>query len=67
MSRGFLLDTNVPPELTKPMPNVRVRDWIDAQDDASLYLNGTLPPSLICRQNPPGYPKHKGPLGRPQW
>ena len=39
MSAGFLLDTNVPSELTKPAPDVRVRDWVDAQDDASLYLS----------------------------
>jgi predicted nucleic acid-binding protein len=39
VSAGFLLDTNVPSELTKPAPDVRVRDWVDAQDDASLYLS----------------------------
>jgi len=36
---GFLLDTNVPSELTKPRPESRVRDWVDAQDNASLYLS----------------------------
>ncbi len=39
MSGGFLLDTNVPSELTKPAPDVRVRDWVDAQDGASLHLS----------------------------
>jgi predicted nucleic acid-binding protein len=36
---GFLLDTNVPSELTRSLPDVRVRRWVDAQDNASLYLS----------------------------
>ena len=36
---GFLLDTNIPSELTRPMPDSRVRDWVRAQDNASLYLS----------------------------
>jgi toxin FitB len=36
---GFLLDTNVPSELTKPMPDVRVSGWVAAQDNTSLYLS----------------------------
>jgi predicted nucleic acid-binding protein len=36
---GFLLDTNIPSELTQPMPDPRVRDWVDAQDNASLYFS----------------------------
>jgi predicted nucleic acid-binding protein len=36
---GFLLDTNVPSELTKPAPDVRVRDWVHEQDNPSLYLS----------------------------
>lgn len=36
---GFLIDTNVPSELTKPLPDSRVSDWVDAQDTASLYLS----------------------------
>ena len=39
MNGGFLLDTNVLSELTKPMPDVHVRDWVDAQDDGNLYLS----------------------------
>lgn len=39
MNGGFLLDTNVPSELTRPVPDVRVRDWVDAQDNSSLYLS----------------------------
>jgi predicted nucleic acid-binding protein len=35
----FLLDTNVPSELTKLIPDVRVSGWVDAQDNASLYLS----------------------------
>jgi predicted nucleic acid-binding protein len=36
---GFLLDTNIPSELTRPMPDSRVSDWVDAQNNASLYLS----------------------------
>jgi predicted nucleic acid-binding protein len=36
---GFLLDTNTPSELTKPVPESRVRDWVNAQDNGSLYLS----------------------------
>jgi len=36
---GFLLDTNVPSELIKPAPDAGVRDWVDAQGDASLHLS----------------------------
>lgn len=35
---GFLLDTNVPSELTRPVPDPRVRGWVAAQD-TSLYLS----------------------------
>ena len=28
---GFLLDTNIPSELTKPTPDVRVTGWVAAQ------------------------------------
>jgi predicted nucleic acid-binding protein len=36
---GFLVDTNVPSELTTPLPNAKVKDWVNAQDNASLYLS----------------------------
>ena len=36
---GFLLDTNIPSELTRPIPHSRVSDWVNAQDNASLYLS----------------------------
>jgi predicted nucleic acid-binding protein len=36
---GFLLDTNVPSELTKPVPDSGVKDWVAAQDNASLYFS----------------------------
>ena len=29
MSRGFLLDTNVPSELTRPQPEPRVIGWLE--------------------------------------
>lgn len=39
MSVGFLLDTNVPSELTRLSPDARVSAWVGAQDTASLYLS----------------------------
>jgi tRNA(fMet)-specific endonuclease VapC len=36
---GFLLDTNIPSELTKLMPEPRVSASVEAQDNASLYLS----------------------------
>ena len=34
-----MLDTNVPSELTRNLPDLRVRDWVLAQSDESLYLS----------------------------
>jgi predicted nucleic acid-binding protein len=39
VSAGFLLDTNVPSELTRSSPNPRVSTWVGAQDSVSLYLS----------------------------
>jgi predicted nucleic acid-binding protein len=39
VSVGFLLDTNVPSELTRLSPDARVSAWVGAQDTASLYLS----------------------------
>lgn len=36
---GFLLDTNIPSELTRTVPNQRVKDWVSGQDTASLHLS----------------------------
>jgi toxin FitB len=33
MSRGFLLDTSIPSELTRPQPDPRVTQWLDDTDD----------------------------------
>jgi predicted nucleic acid-binding protein len=33
MSAGYLLDTNVPSETLRPMPNPRVIAWVVAQSD----------------------------------
>ena len=35
---GFLLDTNIPSELTKPNPDPRVTSWVASQDN-TLYLS----------------------------
>jgi toxin FitB len=37
--RGFLLDTNIPSELTRPDPQQSVADWLDNADDERLFLS----------------------------
>lgn len=37
--RGFLLDTNIPSELTRPNPQRSVADWLDNADDERLFLS----------------------------
>jgi predicted nucleic acid-binding protein len=37
--RGFLLDTNIPSELTRPNPQQSVADWLNNADDEQLYLS----------------------------
>ena len=39
MNGGFLLDTNVPSELTRIKPDSRVAQWLDEADDDRLYLS----------------------------
>jgi predicted nucleic acid-binding protein len=34
---GFLLDTNVPSELTKPKSDPMVEKWLDDADDELLF------------------------------
>ncbi len=36
---GFLLDTNVPSELTNERPDPRVEAWLEDADDEQLYLS----------------------------
>jgi predicted nucleic acid-binding protein len=36
---GFLLDTNLPSELTRIKPDPRVAQWLDNVDDDELYLS----------------------------
>jgi toxin FitB len=36
---GFLLDTNIPSEMTRPRPQPSVSEWLDAADDDQLYLS----------------------------
>jgi predicted nucleic acid-binding protein len=36
---GFLLDTNCVSELVRPKPDARVVEWMDAADEATLYLS----------------------------
>lgn len=37
--KGFLLDTNIPSELTRPHPQPSVSQWLDNADDEQLYLS----------------------------
>jgi predicted nucleic acid-binding protein len=37
--RGFLLDTNVPSELTRPQPQPSVSQWLEDADDEQLYFS----------------------------
>jgi toxin FitB len=39
VSRGFLLDTNVPSELTRPSPDSGLVRWVNAQENSTLYLS----------------------------
>ena len=36
---GFLLDTNIPSELTRPHPQHSVSEWLDNADDDHLFLS----------------------------
>ena len=36
---GFLLDTNCISEILRPRPEPRVLEWMEAADEASLYLS----------------------------
>lgn len=35
---GFLLDTNIPSELTRPKPDPKVENWLDNADDDRLFF-----------------------------
>jgi toxin FitB len=37
--KGFLLDTNVPSEMTRPSPQSSVSGWLDDADDNQLYFS----------------------------
>ena len=39
MSRGFLPDTNVPSELTRPQPAPRVAQWREDTDDELMHIS----------------------------
>jgi len=36
---GFLLDTNVISEVTRPKPNANVARWLEATDESGLFLS----------------------------
>jgi len=37
--KGFLLDTNIPSEMTRPRPQPSVTAWLDDADDERLYFS----------------------------
>jgi toxin FitB len=37
--RGYLLDTNIPSEMTRPRPAPQVERWLDQVDDDALFLS----------------------------
>ena len=37
--KGFLLDTNIPSEMTRPSPQPSVSAWLDDADDDRLYFS----------------------------
>ena len=52
---GFLLDTNIPSELTRPRPEPQVADWLEAADDSELFLSaitiGELHKGFVLQQD----------------
>jgi len=36
---GYLLDTNIPSELVRKQPSSRLLEWLDVQEDGSLFLS----------------------------
>ncbi|MEP7354733.1 MAG: hypothetical protein ABI824_16005 [Acidobacteriota bacterium] len=51
---GFLLDTNIPSELSRPRPAQQVNDWLEAADDSELFLSaitiGELHKGFVLQQ-----------------
>jgi predicted nucleic acid-binding protein len=37
--KGFLIDTNIPSEMTRPSPQPSVSEWLDDADDDRLYFS----------------------------
>jgi predicted nucleic acid-binding protein len=37
--KGFLLDTNIPSEMTRPRPQSSVSEWLEDADDDQLYFS----------------------------
>ena len=36
---GFLLDTNIPSELVRPLPEPKVKAWVAAQNLDTLFMS----------------------------
>src|SRR5580704_10843596 len=50
---GFLLDTNIPSELVRPLPEPKVKTWVAAQNLDTLFISavsfGELRKGIILR------------------
>jgi predicted nucleic acid-binding protein len=46
---GFLLDTNIPSELTRPQSSSRVEQWLEEADDEELYFSVISLGEIVAR------------------
>lgn len=44
---GFLLDTNIPSEMTRPHPQQSVAQWLEDAEDNQLYLSVISPGEIL--------------------
>jgi len=48
---GYLVDTNIPSDLTRRQPDVRVADFIRKAGKENLFLSGQTPASLHAEES----------------
>ena len=44
---GYLLDTNIPSEMTRPFPRASVVQWLENADDGQLYFSVISPGEIL--------------------